>query len=366
MSAVPLVPAARPFRRALPAGLYLPALTLLAGLNFVRVGSLGLGVFAEAAIVAVLMVLTGLACLLRLRLRMPVDAAIATGLWLACVPWAIARGDSTLASSMLITLCSWLLLRDRVRDPRFTLRYVYLWPCVIGFLFQIVYTAVPSLVVLAEAGGKYVQIGGMQWLRFEGASLNANAYGLYIAVVLFGLRDAGLRTPLMWPGYLSLLLTFSYSSIAGFLYLVFWRQASGLKRGAIVLLLLAIMSAYSLVKGWGLAESIRLIKYGYYTMALASEPASAILWGGMDRGSHDWVVLTDNAWLTLLYDHGLVFVAGYFVAYVLVMRHDRPLLGLFLLANAIVDLQYFWLSNIAFLLVAEQRRSRRAPAAPPR
>lgn len=351
--------------RALPAGLYLPALTVLAGLNVVRIGPLGLGVFAEAVIVAAVMSTLGLAALLRLRLRMPPDALAAAAALLGCAAWSAARGDGSLAASVLITACSWLLLRRWVLDPRFLFRYVYLWPVAIGFVFHALYVAVPSLVFQAEAGGKYVSIAGTTWLRFEGATLNANAYGLYAAVVLFGLREAGLRTPLMAPGYLSLLLTLSYSSIAGFMYLVFFRQSRPLGRGALLAALCAMLYVYSLVKGWGLAESIRVVKYGWYAAALAGEPVAAILGGGMDRASHDWVVLTDNAWLTLLYDHGLIFVALYFAGYALVLRHDRLLLGLFAMANLLVDLQYFWMANLAFLLVAERRRAAAAGAREP-
>jgi hypothetical protein len=348
--------------RDLPGGLYLPVLVLFAGLNMVRVGSLGLGVFAEAALVALLMTLLGLAALLRLRIRLPLDATVATAAWLACAAIAIARGDTNLGSSILITTCSWLLMRQRCTRPDFATRWLYLWPCLIGYAFQALYVAAPSLVVLPEAGGKYVTLGGLQWLRFEGTTLNANAYGLWAAVVLYGLREAGLRGPILWPGMASLLLTFSYSSIASLLFLVFCRRAELWRRIAIVAALLAILSAYSWVKGWGLAESIRIIKYAHYSMALAGESFAGILAGGLDRASHDWVVLTDNAWLTLLYDQGLVYLLAYFAAYALVLRHDRPLLALFLLANAIVDLQYFWLSNLAFLLVAEQRRTRTAAA----
>ncbi|MCX7211208.1 MAG: hypothetical protein NTW53_00720 [Burkholderiales bacterium] len=356
MSALPLRVSGATDLRGLSSGAYLSLLVIFAGLNFVRVGSVGIGVFVEAALVFGVMVTLGLAALLRLRVRLAGSDLLAVGLWLACALLAMVRADFTLASSILIAVCSWLFLRRPCVNPRFARRYLYLWPCLVGYAFHLVYTAVPSLVVLEEAGGKYVSIAGLQLLRFEGATLNANAYGLYIAVVLYGMREAGVRGPWLWPGYLSLLLTFSYSSIAGLLFLSFCRGSGALSRGLIVGLLIAIVSVYSVIKGWGLAESIRILKYGYYSAALVGEPVHAILSGGMNRGSHDWIVLTDNAWLTLLYDHGLVMVAAYFLAFYLILRHDKPLLVLFLLANAIVDLQYFWLANLAFLLVSERRR----------
>lgn len=344
----------------LPATAWIATMSALAGLNVIRIGTVGIGVFAEAALVAAALAALALAALLRLRLRLPRAALAAAATWFALAAWAVVRGDATLGASIAISTGSWLLLRRRVADRRVLVRGVYVAPLGVAFAFQALYVAMPSLVFEAEAGGKFVAIAGLTWMRFEGATLNANAWGLYAAVVLFGLREAGVRGPLLWPGGLSLLASLSYSSIAGFLFLVFVRRAGAGARIGILAVLAAMLAAYSLVKGWGLAESVRLIKYGWYAAALLDAPPGGLLAGGLDRATHDWVVLTDNAWLTLTYDHGLLFLAAYAAAYAVVLRRDPALLALFAMANAVVDLQFFWMANLAFLLVAERRGTLRA------
>lgn len=329
---------------------YLPALTFFAGLNGIRAGSFGVGVLGEALLVSVVAFTLSLYALLRLRVSFPPSVAWAAALLALCAGWSGARGDTRLASSIALLLCSFLVLRRWVHDRRFLYRYMYFWPLVIGVVFYAVYLALPGLVYAPEEGGKYVSVGPLNLLRFEGSTLNANAYGLAMVPLLFSLVMKGERPRRLLAGFVSLGLSFSYSSVFGYLYLIFFKRARTVRRLAVLTILAALIPTYSLVKGWGFSESIRIIKYGHYSAQLLDTPLSGILWGGLDKASHPWVLLSDNTYLSTIYDHGLVFLAVYMVALAILLRRDRTLWVLFLLVNFVVDLHYFWLANLMFAL----------------
>lgn len=334
------------------AKVYMSVLMLFVGLNGIRVGEFGLGVFGMALLL-VAVVIGILACLLLLKTTLTTAELLAFSVLFICGIWAAMRGDGGLFSSLLVLILSYIVIHRWVRCKSFLFRYVYAWPLVVGTLFYILYVLQPALVYQPIAGGKYVQVAGFTLFRFEGAVLNANSYGIATAVLLFCMRYLGIARHRLTFGYLSLMLSFSYSGFISYFFLVAEKLSGKIGRVLSYLAVIAILPTYGLVKGWSLLESIRIIKYGFYFSKLLTEPLSAILWGGIDRTGHAWVVLTDNAVLTMIYDHGLIFVLAYFAAFWIVMRKHTSLFLIFLLMNLVVDLQYFWPANLMFLVAAK-------------
>lgn len=340
------------------AKLYMPILTLFVGLNGIRIGEFGLGIFGMGVLLAGVAVVI-LAWLLLIKTTLVARELLAFSVLFVCGVWAAIRGDGTLFSSLLVLVFSYIVIHQWVRSGSFLFKYVYAWPLFIGILFYILYILQPALVYQPIAGGKYVQIAGITLFRFEGAVLNANSYGIATAVLLFCMRYIGIARHKIMFGYLSLLLSFSYSGFISYLFLSAEKLSGKFGKALSYAAVIAILPTYGLVKGWSVLESIRIIKYGFYFSNLLTQPLGAILWGGIDRTGHAWVVLTDNAILTMIYDHGLVFVLAYFAAFWILMRKQTSLFLVFLLMNLVVDLQYFWPANLMFLVAAKLLRSSR-------
>ncbi|MFS2214263.1 hypothetical protein ACCD08_07130 [Telluria sp. Tellsp104] len=334
------------------AKLYFSLLMFCVGLNGFRVGEVGFGTFA--VIFLCIVVAAGVfGSLLFFRIPLSPKELLATTLMLICAIWALIGGDSLLFSSIIIVVSSYIAVSKWAHRPGFLFRYVFWFPFLVGSGFYVLYVVFPSLVYQAEAGGKYIQVGGVTLLRFEGAVLNANAYGIGTSVLMFCLTYLGVRRKEMMLGYLSLVLSASYSGMIGLLYLIGAKLSKGFGRLLCVIAAITILPTYGYVKGWGILESVRIIKYTFYFLNLKYQPLSLILWGGIDRAGHDWVVLSDNAFLTLLYDHGLVFLVVYLLGFFVLLRRTLFLIPLFLFLNFVVDLQYFWFANLMFILTAK-------------
>lgn len=334
------------------AKLFFSLLMFCVGLNGFRVGAVGFGTFA---VVFLCIIVAGGVFGSLLFFRIPLSPAelFSLTLMMICAVWALIGGDSLLFSSIIIVVSSYIAVSKWAHRPQFLFRYIFWYPFLVGFGFYCLYVAVPSLVYQAEAGGKYIQLGGVTLLRFEGAVLNANAYGIGTSVLMFCMTYLGIRRKEMALGYISLVLSASYSGMIGLLYLIGAKLSNGVGRLLCVVAAIIILPTYGYVKGWGLLESVRIIKYTFYFLNLRYQPMSLILWGGIDRSGHDWVVLSDNAFLTLLYDHGVFFLIVYFLSFLILLRRALFLVPLFLLLNCVVDLQYFWFANVMFLFSAK-------------
>ena len=331
---------------------YFSLLMFCVGLNGFRVGEVGFGTFA-VIFLCVIVAIGVFGSLLFFKIPLSQGELFFVALMFICAIWSLLDGDSLLFSSIMILISSYMAISKWVHHPKFLFRYIFWYPFLIGAGFYGMYVMFPSLVYQAEAGGKYLQFGGVAVLRFEGAVLNANAYGIGISVLMFCMSYLGIRRKEMMLGYLSLILSASYSGMIGLLYLIGAKLSSGFGRLACLVAAITILPTYGYVKGWGILESVRIIKYGFYFLNLRFQPASSILWGGIERTGHDWVVLSDNAFLTLLYDHGLVFLVVYFLSFFIILRRTPFLIPVFLLLNFVVDLQYFWFANVMFVLAAK-------------
>lgn len=339
----------------LPSGFaksYMSLLTVFVGLNGFRVGDFGLGTF-PVVLLCVLVFAGVFGSLLFFKIPLSSREFTSLSLMTVCGFWALANGDSQLFSSIMIVGSSYIAIKRWVHRPTFLFRYVYFFPFLVGLAFYIVYLTAPSLVYEPDAGGKYVQLGPLNLLRFEGAVLNANAYGIGIALLIFCLAYLGIGRARLALGLVSLILSFSYSGVIGFLYLIGAKLTGRTGRIVCIAAVLAILPTYGYVKGWSILESVRIIKYGFYFSNIFSQPASAILWGGIARTGHEWVVLSDNAFLTLLYDHGLIFLVIYYASFFILLRRAAFLIPIFVLLNFVVDLQFFWFANLMFLVAAK-------------
>lgn len=340
--------------------IYMSVLVFTMGLNIVRFGDVGIGAVISGFICTIVWGAFILKFLASYKIKLSWPDFFGVIVHIGCAFGAVLYGDVRLASSLFLALTSYLVLKDDILHKNFLFKYVFFFPLVISLIFYTFYIAFPSLVFQPEEGGKYINLIGFDVLRFEGAILNANSYGLAMALLIFCLLVQKIPFRKMYIGAGTLLLSFSYSGMISLIYLVGFQFFRSWGKLISIVLIVSILPTYAIVKGWGIFEGVRVIKYSYYFINLLDQPLYLILFGGIPRSGHDWIVLSDNLFLTLTYDFGFLYLIFYLLGFIIFLRKSSLMIAVFLFIAFVVDLQYFWLANLMLMLAAHLIRKNTA------
>jgi len=339
---------------------YMSVLVFSMGLNIVRFGDVGGGAVISSLICTIVWGAFILRFLASYTIKLSWPDFFGVAIQIGCAFWAVLYGDARLASSLVLSLTSYLVLRNDILRKNFLFKYVFFYPLLVSLVFYIFFIAFPALVFQPEEGGKYINLAGFDVLRFEGATLNANSYGLAMALLIFCLLVQKIPFRRMYIGAGTLLLSFSYSGMISLIYLVGFQFFRSWGRFISIALIVSILPTYALVKGWGIFEGVRVVKYSYYFINLLDQPLSLLALGGIPRSGHDWVILSDNLFLTLTYDFGFLYLFFYLLGFIIFLRQSSLMIAVFLFIAFVVDLQYFWLANLMLMLAAHLIRKNNA------